>query len=295
MAKSQVLEQVLLKPKVPEFRIENGKVIQGLSNDLNGNGSESGNTIVDAKTCGIEQESNVSSMPDATTSGIEQESSASSMPKEPSPTEANNNSTEPSNSTIIYNESGSSVANDVENRGQESESIDFIEDDLEIGFMIHENEKGTVHRAVYKGKSIIVKLSRANKNYLHRRLKEVEIYKKLKSLQGECIPQLLFHGYLKKNNGRFCIGISNCGGRIIGSITTEQFIQVEESLLKIHKLGIAHRSIDKRNFAMDKDGKIWIIDFDNASVVTAERMYYSQEDLVNLRYSFSPFSANWPY
>ena len=177
--------------------------------------------------------------------------------------------TVPDNSTL-NNESEQDANVSIEkksaNEDLETEQNEFVEDDLEIGDLINVNSKGTVHRAVYRGNPIILKLSHPDKRHLSRRLKEVEIYNKLKSLQGECIPKLLFHGYLRK--GLFCIGITDCGKPMYCGLTESQRKQVAESLVKIHQLRVAHYSMYRRNLVIDNDGKIWIIDFDNSSSVS---------------------------
>ena len=97
-----------------------------------------------------------------------------------------------------------------------------------------------------------------------RRVKEVRNYKILKSLQGKCIPKLICYGY--HTDGLHYLGISDLGGKHAGysNLTAEQGALIAETVKQVHALGIAHRSLYPRNAIIDKDGKPWLIDFDDS-------------------------------
>ena len=107
-------------------------------------------------------------------------------------------------------------------------------------------------------------MSRSDNLNLSRRVKEVRNYKILKSLQGKCIPKLICYGY--HTNGQHYLGISDLGGSTAkwSMLTAEEGALIAEAMKQVHALGIAHRSLYPRNVIIDKEGKPWLIDFDNS-------------------------------
>ncbi|RIA85911.1 kinase-like domain-containing protein, partial [Glomus cerebriforme] len=108
-------------------------------------------------------------------------------------------------------------------------------------------------------------LSKTPSYVLKEMQKEVEIYKNLADIQGKYIPKLICYGYYRGGIS-FIIGMT-----IVGTSLSEQKIKKQQKtkaikrLEVIHKHGILHNDIQKKNILINDNGDIYQIDFRMAS------------------------------
>ena len=158
----------------------------------------------------------------------------------------------------------------------------FTDDDFVLGEQLESNGKGSVYKAVYKGQNIVLKMSRLDGCRLFRRKMEVENYKFLKELQGVSIPKLICYGY--HSNGLFYVGLTDLQGEeppTLSGMSTEHKAALRNVVNQLHDKNVAHRSIKSRNIIIDRNDKLWLIDFDNSWIKT-DFEYWKKYDLESL-------------
>jgi hypothetical protein len=148
-----------------------------------------------------------------------------------------------------------------------SEPHDFGADDFRLNSLLGEG-RSKVYLDEYLCQPIALKVSDVSKNpeMLSELLHEVLIYQTLSDLQGESIPEVLFHGYLE--GILYCVGFSVCG-RVPDIMSEVQKAALFNVLGKVHELGILHNDIKKENILVDENGRPFLIDFGFSAVASS--------------------------
>jgi predicted Ser/Thr protein kinase len=128
---------------------------------------------------------------------------------------------------------------------------------------------GNVYKSFFRGEAVAVKLCDVynNKNGLNALKNEVLIYEKLKPIQGDFIPRLVFFG---ESSGFFMVAttyiqsartpdINECGIR-------NKLEEIEKELLKY---GVRHGDLRKENIIIDAHEKVHVIDFSHSEFIRA--------------------------
>jgi hypothetical protein len=135
-----------------------------------------------------------------------------------------------------------------------------LPDDFEISSLTDEiggGKCGYVYRWNYNGSDIAVKICDAsNRDGYIMMQNELKAYEFLKDLQGQCIPKLLFSG---NPDGFIIIGMSLIQGNHQEPSSVQP--QLSEILKLLQQHGVRHGDIKAENVLMEKDGRVWLIDF----------------------------------
>jgi serine/threonine protein kinase len=129
----------------------------------------------------------------------------------------------------------------------------------------------------YKGMKIALKVGDLKSVPLEELLNEVAIYQVLEELQGDCIPELLFFGYLE---GLFCIGLSLFGSPP-SVLTSTQKNQLWDSLNKIHQRGVSHGDIKLNNILLGEKDTPILTDFGFGKIQGSKTDF--EKDIYDLR------------
>jgi predicted Ser/Thr protein kinase len=126
-----------------------------------------------------------------------------------------------------------------------------------------------VNARIFRGEAVAVKLCDVynNKNGLNALKNEVLIYEKLKPIQGDFIPRLVFFG---ESSGFFMVAttyiqsartpdINECGIR-------NKLEVIEKELMKY---GVRHGDLRKENIIIDAREKVHVIDFSHSEFIHA--------------------------
>lgn len=90
---------------------------------------------------------------------------------------------------------------------------------------------------------------------------EADVYHHLKSIQDKFIPHC--YGYVDFNGIFRALVLKPCGRPI-------------EYVKQIHRCGVLHCDLNRRNIFIDNNGKIWITDFSHAIIVEAHNAYIQE-------------------
>lgn len=95
-------------------------------------------------------------------------------------------------------------------------------------------------------------------------LNELNIYEKLVDLQGSVVPRILFFA---NTFPFFIIGMTVVkGAKPLSLKATDDHItrQLVNALEQIHLRGVYHNDLRPDNILIDKDDKLWLIDFSHS-------------------------------
>ena len=104
--------------------------------------------------------------------------------------------------------------------------------------------------------------SNNNRDGLRMMKNEVNIYKKLESLQGIIVPTLRFSGY---NGEIFVIGTDYIEGEHPDGAELEDAMKKMKQ--KLAQFKVEHGDLRQTNILKDKSGKYWVFDFGHSTVI----------------------------
>ncbi|KAI8930380.1 hypothetical protein BC831DRAFT_433308 [Entophlyctis helioformis] len=91
-------------------------------------------------------------------------------------------------------------------------------------------------------------------------LNEVDIYRRLSPLQGDCIPRLHFYGHC---DGIFVLATTKISGTAVEPLPDDIVASFKG---KLAQYGVEHGDYRPDNVLVDDDGKHWLIDFGMSTV-----------------------------
>ncbi|KAI8928205.1 hypothetical protein BC831DRAFT_434438 [Entophlyctis helioformis] len=91
-------------------------------------------------------------------------------------------------------------------------------------------------------------------------LNEVDIYRRLSPLQGDCIPRLHFYGHC---DGIFVLATTKISGTAVEPLPDDIVASFKG---KLAQYGVEHGDYRPDNVLVDDDGKHWLIDFGMSAV-----------------------------
>ena len=196
---------------------------------------------------------------DSIVDGCEIPSPPSSRPNTRSSSRPNSGNNSPSLIRPIRDPHQNS--NQMERSNSKSSLYDreFEIDQFEIISLIGEG-RSKVYLAKYSNMQVALKVADISKqrDLLAELHNEVDFYYEFESLQGHCIPRLLFHGLLE--GLLYCVGLS-LGGSVPTRLNNTQKRKLTETLELIHEKGFLHNDIKSGNVLVDDEGNIALVDF----------------------------------
>ena len=97
---------------------------------------------------------------------------------------------------------------------------------------------------------------------------EARVYQMLEPLQGDCVPK--FVGYVDWHGIFHALVLEDCGRALTAEELKRDDIQeqIRAHLQRIHALGVLHDDLALRNVTVGADGRVRIIDFNHARILS---------------------------
>ena len=122
---------------------------------------------------------------------------------------------------------------------------------------------GAVFGGTFGGASAVFKFFEKRGSF-RRFFREVDAYNCLRKLQGECIPRVLFAGFLR--HGSLALVLSMEGRALSRSADQDARAAARRSLQRIHSYGVIHGDIRLPNFLLASEGRVLVADFGRSSL-----------------------------
>ena len=125
---------------------------------------------------------------------------------------------------------------------------------------------GIVYQVTLNGSPVALKIANLSRNEraMHEFANEITLYEALAEVQGEIIPQLVWHGPL---DGRGWYGIAT-------TLCDPQHLATEEEkrvvLGRLAQLGVVHQDVREENFVRSPQGQLFVIDFGQSYIEEGE-------------------------
>jgi tRNA A-37 threonylcarbamoyl transferase component Bud32 len=144
---------------------------------------------------------------------------------------------------------------------------------------------GPAYRVTFEDEPVVVKIANTDKDkYLRPKIEnEKRVYEKLKELQGDVVPRLVYAGPML--GGRSAIATSDCGLSLdewAKTATSTEFdavaTEARVKLRRLHDAGVLHGDVRSQNITIDKARKVSIIDFGFATELSGEDERPAEEE-----------------
>jgi hypothetical protein len=174
--------------------------------------------------------------------------------------EANRTTEQSPDSTPVSPRKSESTPPCIHSYRTRSRLFDTLPDGFDISLLtvkIGGGKCGYVYRWKYNGSDVAVKIcDSSNRDGYLMMQTELKAYHKLRDLQGQCVPEILFSG---KIDNFIVIGMTLIEGRHVEP--TQVRPQLAEVVERLSICGVLHCDIKPENLLVDRDGRLWLIDF----------------------------------
>ncbi|CAI2184945.1 14282_t:CDS:1 [Funneliformis geosporum] len=178
----------------------------------------------------------------------------------------------------------SMITGSQETRQQPQDKEEITEQDFDVSeFKLKSSlgygQTGGTYQCEFYGQAIALKALDLYKNsrFFYKMQNEIEIYKRLTTIQGMYIPKLVCYGYYGGGMG-YIMGTTIVGTMLsFHKIEQWQKSNALKALKVIHSHNILHNDIREGNILVNEKSNIYIIDF-GMSIVTDKKKLFRREE-----------------